>query len=147
MPVDVGGAAAEVLRLARRVAAQVSGPVSVVHVYDAPFEGMFFPSLSAEALAEYRRSHRDRARTELTAELHANGIERASYRLAMRHGNARARIPAEAVSARADLLALGTHGHRGPAFALLGSVAGDVLRDVACDTLVVRTAGVAFSRP
>jgi hypothetical protein len=38
---------------------------------------------------------------------------------------------------RADLLLLGTHGRAGLAHALLGTVAGDVLRDVQCDVLVV----------
>jgi nucleotide-binding universal stress UspA family protein len=36
-----------------------------------------------------------------------------------------------------DLLVLGTHGYSGVAHMFLGSVAGDVLRDVTCDVLVV----------
>ncbi|MBK8009757.1 MAG: universal stress protein [Deltaproteobacteria bacterium] len=36
-----------------------------------------------------------------------------------------------------DLLALGTHGYSGLAHTFLGSVAGDLLRDVGCDVLVV----------
>lgn len=32
---------------------------------------------------------------------------------------------------------LGTHGYSGVAHVLLGTVAGDVLREVACDVLVV----------
>lgn len=36
-----------------------------------------------------------------------------------------------------DLLVLGTHGYSRVAHVLLGTVAGDVLREVACDVLVV----------
>jgi nucleotide-binding universal stress UspA family protein len=36
-----------------------------------------------------------------------------------------------------DLLVLGTRGHTGAAYVFLGSMAGNVLRDVDCDTLVV----------
>ena len=36
-----------------------------------------------------------------------------------------------------DLLVLGTRGFTGVAHLFLGTVAGDVLRDVACDVLVV----------
>jgi nucleotide-binding universal stress UspA family protein len=41
--------------------------------------------------------------------------------------------------ADSDLLVLGTHGYSGVAHAFLGTVAGDVLRAVACDVLVVPT--------
>lgn len=145
--VEIGTAAPEVLRFARRVAPHLAVPLLVVHVYDSPFEGMFFPSLPPEDLREYRRGHRERAGASLTSEFVAAGLERASWRLILRHGSARARIPAEVAGLHADLLALGTHAHRGPAYALLGSVAGDVLRAVTCDTLVVRTAGVTVQRP
>jgi len=36
-----------------------------------------------------------------------------------------------------DLLLLGTHGYSGIARAFLGTTAGDILRDVRCDVLVV----------
>ncbi|WP_241768818.1 universal stress protein [Myxococcus xanthus] len=40
----------------------------------------------------------------------------------------------------ADLLALGTRARSGVAFALLGSVATDLIREAKCDVLVVREA-------
>jgi nucleotide-binding universal stress UspA family protein len=145
--VDAGSAAPEVLRLASRVAPEAAGPLSAVHVYDSPFEGMFFPSLRSDQLREYRDGHRDTARETLANELVGAGLAPGSWRLILRHGSPRARIPAEVDRLEADLLALGTHARRGPAYALLGSVAGDVLRAVACDTLVVRTGGVTVERP
>jgi nucleotide-binding universal stress UspA family protein len=36
-----------------------------------------------------------------------------------------------------DLLVLGTHGYSGLAHVFLGTVAGDVLREVTCDVLIV----------
>ena len=37
----------------------------------------------------------------------------------------------------ADLVLLGTHGYSGVAQVFLGTVAGDILRDLRCDVLVV----------
>ncbi|NTX17898.1 universal stress protein, partial [Myxococcus sp. CA056] len=54
-----------------------------------------------------------------------------------RYGSPRTVIPDVVAKSRADLLLLGTHGRAGIAHALLGTVAGDVLRDVTCDVLVV----------
>ena len=52
-------------------------------------------------------------------------------------GSARLVIEKVVKKADTDLLVLGTHGYSGVAHVLLGTVAGDVLREVACDVLVV----------
>jgi nucleotide-binding universal stress UspA family protein len=53
-------------------------------------------------------------------------------------------ILAEAEKRRADLITVGTHGRAGLARALVGSVAGSVLRAAACDVLVGKPVRVAF---
>lgn len=64
-------------------------------------------------------------------------IERPSWRMHVQYGSPRGIIAKLVKKADTDLLALGTHGYSGLAHALLGTVAGDLLRDVDCDVLVV----------
>ena len=79
------------------------------------------------------------------AKLLASSLARATVRrenaprwkLHVRCGSARLVIERAVKQAGNDLLVLGTHGHSGVAYALLGTVAGDVLREVACDVLSV----------
>ncbi len=60
----------------------------------------------------------------------------AGWRTRARPGPPRRVIPKAVKTSESDLLALGTHGSR-LARPYLGTVAGDVLRDVTCDVLVV----------
>jgi nucleotide-binding universal stress UspA family protein len=60
-----------------------------------------------------------------------------AFRAYVRYGAPRSVIKAAVKKLDADLLLLGTHAHAGLAHAFLGTVAGDVLRDVPCDVLVV----------
>lgn len=55
----------------------------------------------------------------------------------IRPGRPRLVIEHAVKKADTDLLVLGTRGFTGVAHLFLGTVAGDVLRDVACDVLVV----------
>jgi nucleotide-binding universal stress UspA family protein len=60
-----------------------------------------------------------------------------AWRTHVRYGSPRTVIERAVEKADTDLLVLGTHGYSGVAHAFLGSIAGDVLREVACDALVV----------
>jgi nucleotide-binding universal stress UspA family protein len=55
----------------------------------------------------------------------------------VRHGFAQAVIEKAVKNEDTDLLVLGTQGYTGLAHLFLGTVAGDVLREVKCDVLVV----------
>jgi nucleotide-binding universal stress UspA family protein len=55
----------------------------------------------------------------------------------VRYGDPRGVIKAAVKNLDIDLLLLGTHAYAGVAHFFLGTVAGDVLRDVRCDVLVV----------
>jgi nucleotide-binding universal stress UspA family protein len=117
--------------------------VAVIHAYDAPFHGIIYPSLSADEAEEYRETHRQDALRAL-ATLLETALRRAgvrdhapSWKMHVRYGDPRTVIEKAVERADADLVALGTRGYSGVAHALLGTVAGDVLRHVACDVLVV----------
>jgi nucleotide-binding universal stress UspA family protein len=66
---------------------------------------------------------------------HADDVP--DFQTVVRYGDARSVIKQEVKKVDADLLLLGTHGHSGVANMFLGTVAGDVLREVRCDVLVV----------
>jgi nucleotide-binding universal stress UspA family protein len=59
-------------------------------------------------------------------------------KLVIRTGAAADEISAEAVRMRADLVVVGTHGHKGLAHILLGSTAERVVRHTKCAVLVAR---------
>jgi nucleotide-binding universal stress UspA family protein len=59
----------------------------------------------------------------------------------LRHGPAWSEILAVAAETKADLIVMGTHGRRGLARALLGSVAEKVVRTASCPVMTVREPG------
>lgn len=119
-------------------------PVTAIHAYDAPYQGLIYPSLSPEAAEAYRDEHRAKALRELErllttsmAQLHQPPERGTAWNRLVQYGPARTVIERAVKKVNADLLVLGTHGYSGVAHAFLGTVAGDVLREVACDVLVV----------
>ena len=110
-----------------------------VHAYEVPFKSLIYPSLSVEQLDDYR-DHARRQVHDRFARFLASGpanAEPLSWTAHVRHGSPRSVIQQAVIKARTDLLVLGTHGRTGAAHAFLGTVAGDVLREVPCDVLVV----------
>jgi nucleotide-binding universal stress UspA family protein len=116
----------------------------VVHAFDIPYYGTMHRDLSDDDAERLRGQYR-RDATHQIAHLLRTALVRArvapndapSWTMHVRHGSPRAIIKKLATQADTDLLVLGTRGRTGAAHAFLGTVAGDVLRDVACDTLVV----------
>ncbi len=113
-------------------------PIELLHVYSMSYTGTasLTQSLSDEEEIE-RHVHNmvaDEEKRFLTS-LKASG---APQHVNLRIGNALAVIPEEVTRRNADLLVIGTHGRRGLARAVLGSVAAQLARDPACDVLVVR---------
>jgi nucleotide-binding universal stress UspA family protein len=118
--------------------------VTIIHAYDVPYRGLVYPSLCEEDAEEDFDQYRQRALDKLTQRL-ATALARSkvqanespSWRIRVRLGDPRSVIRKTVTKDHTDLLALATRGNRGVAHALLGTVAGDVLRQVACDVLVV----------
>jgi nucleotide-binding universal stress UspA family protein len=150
LALDLDQAARGVLELLLRVIPPPRPSVEVIHAYDVPFQGMIYPSLPEDAVGEYREQHRRTALREI-GKLLARSLAHAkvaprdapSWRTHVRHGSPRTVIEKAVKNGAADLLVLGTHGRSGVAHLFLGTVAGDVLRDVACDVLVVPPRGGA----
>ncbi|WP_420821887.1 universal stress protein [Pyxidicoccus caerfyrddinensis] len=144
LALDMDEAARGVLALSLRVLPPPRPQVGLVHAYDAPYHGLIYPSLSPEQGQEYRKYYRQKALHGLArmistalVEMKISPDDSLTWKSHVRYGSPRTVIPDVVAKSRADLLLLGTHGRAGIAHALLGTVAGDVLRDVTCDVLVV----------
>jgi len=117
--------------------------VAIIHAYDAPDHGTRYPSLDMDDLAESLDLYRDKALRELSKLVGAalKAAKLAPKEIAwiphVQHGSARTVIEKMVQRTKVDLLMLGTRAYSGIAQAFLGTVAGDVLRSVTCDVLVV----------
>lgn len=117
--------------------------VEIVHALLSPYESLAYSSLADDQVEERRAELRQAASLKLvellTKALADGGVSAkdAPWKLHVRHGSPRIVVTKAVKQGNADLLALGTHGYSGLAHVFLGSVAGDLLRDVGCDVLVV----------
>jgi nucleotide-binding universal stress UspA family protein len=136
---DIDECAKDVVQFLLRLLPEPRPPVSVVHAYDVPFRELRYPHLTEEDFAEVRDHYRQEALAGLTRIMReeAPAEEVSRWRLHTKLGNPRAVVLKAAKQGRADVLALATHGYSGVAHTFLGTVAGDLLRHVACDVLVV----------
>lgn len=142
LALDLEEATLQLLAFTARVLAAPRPPVALVHAYEAPLQALASASLSAQAARAYREHCRQQASRRLEELLAAARAELAPgdavrWTRCLRYGAPREVIARVAAGLDCDLLALGTHARSGVARALLGSVAGDVLRSVACDVLLV----------
>jgi len=146
LAIGLDDAARRVIAAALRILPGPRPVMSVVHAYDIPFYGVIYPSLSAREAMESRERFRLQATRDLNRLL-ADALAQAGeaitvnkdpgWRTHVRHGWPRTVIERIAERMNADLLLLGTHAYAGLPHFLLGTVAGDVLRNVRCDALVV----------
>lgn len=133
------GALAELLKVV-----PASPPLTVIHAFDPPYRHLVYPSLSEEDAAE-DREHSRRAAARQIGDLVASALAAARvpekdaprWTAHVQHGSARSVVTRAVAKLETDLLVLGTRGHSGAAYVFLGTVAGDVLRAVGCDVLVV----------
>lgn len=141
---DLDEAAEETLRMLYRVGPSARQHVSIIHAHDAPYLGKVYASLSAETLRKEQRRLQQTADVQL-GQLVARAArgqggtahEVPRFTTYVRHGDPRTVIKAAVKKLETDLLLLGTHGYTGAAQIFLGTVAGEILRDVRCDVLVV----------
>jgi nucleotide-binding universal stress UspA family protein len=143
LALDLDRSAAEVVDLLLRMIQPPRPRVAIIHACDAPYHGLAYPSLSEDE-AEERKAVRLKASREL-AKLLATSLARAKvlpkdaplWKTHLRYGSPRIVIEKAVKKADTDLLVLGTRGYSGVAHLFLGTVAGDVLREVTCDVLIV----------
>jgi nucleotide-binding universal stress UspA family protein len=144
LALDLDQAAHEIVALMFRVVQPPRPYIQVIHAFDAPYHGLVYPSVS-EALVEERKHqlqlHASHQLSKLLATslayAHVPAEEAPFWKQQVRFGSARTVIRKAVQKGDADLLVLGTHGYTGVAHAFLGTVAGDVLRDVTSDVLIV----------
>jgi nucleotide-binding universal stress UspA family protein len=144
LALDLDDAAPAVLGMLLRVV-RPRLRVMVVHAFIDPYRGMMvYSNLPTDELEERKRE----LHLQVSEQLHnllADALVRARippeyapvWRTHVRYGAPRTVIEAAVKKAEPDLLVLGSRGYSGLAQVFLGTVAGDVLREVACDVLVV----------
>jgi nucleotide-binding universal stress UspA family protein len=141
---DMDAAAESMLAMLFRVTAPPRPRTTIVHAHDAPYLAMSRTGLSEEELEAEERRYRQtvvpRIAEAVARVVRAQKIDPAdvpTFKTAVRYGDPRSVIKTAVRRFDTDLLLLGTHGYSGIAHVFLGTVAGDVLRDVRCDVLVV----------
>jgi nucleotide-binding universal stress UspA family protein len=133
VPYDFSETGQRALDFALDLAAPLSARVVLMFAYDVLAYG--FPEAPTMAMdtAEVERKAQ-KALEDLASRARRPGV---AVEWVVRRGAAWSEINAAAKDARADLIVMGTHGRRGVARALLGSVAEKVVRTAPCPVLTV----------
>ena len=111
----------------------------LIHAYQDPIGDMLFQS---ESRLKKRESELQRLESLILSEMENSTLNidtdnRAIERI-IKRGEVRQVIRHEVKQLEPDLLVLGTHGRTGIGYALLGSVAQDILGNPPCDTMAVK---------
>ncbi len=135
VPVDFSQASARALGLARAFADLYGAPIEVLHVEDRV--GRAALAASAMAVREVGLSPQDRSvGADLRVFIRDVGVGDVSVRVV--DGAPADQVVARAQEIDAGAVVMGTHGRRGPARALFGSVTEAALRRLRCPVLTVR---------
>jgi nucleotide-binding universal stress UspA family protein len=138
---------AHLLREVEALALTQDSFATVVHAHEAPYESMMNTvGVGAQNIASYAAASRDQASAHIRALLGTNSTDASRYRLSVVEMRPAQAILRAVETLKPDLVVLGTRGHGRFRRALLGSVASEVLRTVACDVLLVPDRGVPGPR-
>lgn len=143
MAIDLDDSASRVFSWLLRSLRPPRPRVEVIHAFESPYQTLVYPSLSEDQVEERRAELRQAASVKLTGLLTTAladariAAQDAPWTVHVRYGSPRTVVTKAVKQGNTDLLALGTHGYSGLAHLFLGSVAGDLLREVGCDVLVV----------
>ncbi len=143
VPNDFSETSDAALAYARALAARFGASLHLLHVFADPYaSGAYAPEVYAPLPPEVRE-HALRDLEERLRERLADGVPRASEGTAtIVTGLTATKIVQHAAEQEIDLIVMGTHGRRGVAHLLLGSVAEHVVRTAGCPVLTVRNAPV-----
>jgi nucleotide-binding universal stress UspA family protein len=124
--VDFGETSNRALKWAIDLAKPLGAEIIVVHAYELPVYGFPEGALVVSADVATRLATGAQAALDALVALHANdGVK---IRGVLREGTVAEEINAVADQVSADLIVVGTHGHRGVKRFFLGSVAERVVR-------------------
>jgi len=139
VPIDGSATAERALQEAIGLAAgkaQLRLVYVVEEVYPLDAEG--FAYIDYEALQQAVRSTGERALAQAAEKVRRSGITAETALLDVPGERVAGVIDNEALSWKADLIVIGTHGRSGLSRLLLGSVAEDVVRGASVPVLLVR---------
>ncbi len=118
------------------LASQLGATITVLHVYDIPVVGI--PDGAFIASAEYAAKLATTAEEALAAAVRPRRDRGVELKSLLRQGVAWETIHQVAEEIDADLIVVGTHGRKGLAHALLGSIAEKTIRTARRPVVVVR---------
>jgi nucleotide-binding universal stress UspA family protein len=133
---DFGEQARAAAKVGVELARQYRVPLVLLHVFGTPGQAYGGADLALEA--DFIRSLEAAARHALHEEAAALAAEGVEISAVLTQGVAWEQIIATAEMVHADVVVMGTHGRRGVARALLGSVAERVVRLAPIPVLTVR---------
>jgi nucleotide-binding universal stress UspA family protein len=139
VPTDFSETADVALAYAKQLATKMGASLHLLHVFTDPYAvAACAPEVYAAVPPEARERARDEAHQRLFERLDSLEEQRFRGTRGMVRGLTAPQIVDYAVSQDIDLIVMGTHGRRGVAHLLLGSVAEHVVRTAACPVLTVR---------
>jgi len=141
VPTDFTETSDRALDWAMGIAARVGASVTVMHSYEIPIVG--FPDGAIVATPEIASRIADASRAALESSVAQRSGRGVPLDSVLREGVAWEEINAVADAIDADLVVIGTHGRRGLARALLGSVAENVIRTAHRPIVTIRGQNVS----
>lgn len=136
VPVDFSDTSEHALDYAVELAKSLGAKVVVLHAYELPVYG--FPDGAFVATVEMATRIMNGAQAALAACVEKRKSAGVEMKTELRQGDPIEEIHAVADAVSADLICVGTHGRRGIARALLGSVTEQVIRTAKKPVLAIR---------
>jgi nucleotide-binding universal stress UspA family protein len=136
VPHDFSETADQALAYALDLAEKLGARITIVHAYEVVYG---FPE-SVQLTADLLGAVQSASRTALDSVLARARRPGVALDGLLRQGPAWSEINTLAREANVDLIVMGTHGRRGIARALLGSVAEKVVRTATCPVLTIHGA-------
>lgn len=141
-PVDFSHCSRTALNYAISLAQQLGAKLRVVHICEVPALVspdlvVTIPDQPTQTISEWVRSEASAGMDKFMAEVvHPEGVD---IEVKLVAGDAPDRIAKEAKDYDADLIVMGTHGRKGMAHLIMGSVAERTLRIAPCPVLTIRS--------
>jgi universal stress protein E len=137
MAAELSDAFIRIVRIAAQFGLLVAESVSVVHGFESPFRGSFYPGGFDAGAGERYVAEWDRAaNARLRRSLEAAGVESASFRLVFQQARPIRAIQRLVRNIQPDLLIVGTKDRSMLSRMMRGSASNDVLRRMECDIFV-----------
>jgi nucleotide-binding universal stress UspA family protein len=139
VPTDFSETADAALDYAKQLATTMGASLHLLHVFTDPYAvAACAPEVYAAVPPEARARALEEARQRLLERLDSTEEQRLRGTRGIVRGLTAPQIVDYATSQDIDLIVMGTHGRRGMAHLLLGSVAEHVVRIATCPVLTVR---------